>query len=154
MGLLVGCHSREGRNLIDKLLGPLLISATVCSSTAELLHQILKERQPFHWILVEGEASRPKERHLTRLIRGRLDDVPITFFSFPGIDHASLGLPPALLCAVENSSRGKKVLNCRLVNRSMPGSASPSPQLADLLFEYQGPVPGTTDSGPEPAQQS
>lgn len=149
MGLLVGCSSREGRTIIGNLLGPLLNSATICGNAADLMLQILEHRELFHWVLVEGEASGPEGRKLTRLLREYLYDVPITFFSFPTGNPDALGLPPALLCAVEHSSRGKKVLNCQLVERSVPGLPNRAPGVGALLYEYQGPVSvePTTDSG-------
>lgn len=90
----------------------------------------------FDWIAIEGRETSGEGAVVARAVRAMGCGVPIVFLSSP--DSANeREESPTLLCALERSPHGTRMLNC-----TMPAAgalARCGPTAEDIVFEFHAP---------------
>jgi hypothetical protein len=100
-------------------------------------------RRGFHYDLVlleDGEGS-PDSQSVADAIQSVAATTPIAFLRYPAANTAGEQIP-RLVGAFEHSSRGLRLLDCRLSGAPAKARQSPLPAPAEILFEYHSPCRG------------
>lgn len=138
MKVLVVGHLPQTRQLLRVLRRVNRAFATHYRHGAEAIAATRRGGVHYDLVFLEDHEENVESQSVAEAIQSVDATIPIAFLRYPA-DHNLEEEIPRLIGAFEHSTRGLRLLDCRLSGAPAKERPSPLPAPAEILFEYHAP---------------
>lgn len=138
MKVLVVGHLPQTRQLLRVLRRVNRAVATHFRCGAEAIAATRRGGVHYDLVFLEDNEENPESQSVAEAIQSVDATTSIVFLRYPAVNNSEEQIP-RLIGAFEHSSRGLRLLDCRLSGLPAKENPSPLPAPAEILFEYHAP---------------
>ncbi len=135
--LVIGDHPETG-SLVDILGSDNRRCVAHFPNDTTAIDDLRRHPANFDWVLLE-KGPKANRTLTVRSLRAAGIKSPIAYLSFEGSSNSESDYKTALVCAVERTARGERILNCLLATPGAAPDAPAYPETPEILFEFHAP---------------